>query len=365
MIYIIIGTKAQLIKMAPVMRELKKNSIPYAYVSTGQHKETIKDIKENFGIHDPEIELYQGKDIVSVKDMAVWFFGLIFNVLLNKNKICGKKITRNDYFLVHGDTFSTLLGALMGRILGAKVVHIESGLRSFNLWNPFPEEITRLMVFRLSDIAFCQDEKSLDNLKNYKLKSFNTHGNTLYDAWRLFQKDYIKENKKENFGVVSMHRFENFNRRSHVEKIVGLLEILSEDHRLFFIMHKVTEKSLKRFNLYDKILSNKNITILPRMSYFDFISILNSSRFLVSDGGSNQEECFYMGKPVILFRHKTERFEGVGGNCLISNFEENLVRCFSRNPDKYIRPALSKEVSPSTIIVDHLVKIMSECKHEE
>ena len=149
MIHIIIGTKAQLIKMAPVMKLLEQQGIEYNYISTGQHRETMDDILANFGIKLPDQITYTGKDITSVIQMFTWSVRNIVHTLQNKHAIF--RNDTNGIVLVHGDTFSTLLGALMGKIAGLKVGHIESGLRSFNLFHPFTEEITRILTFRLSD----------------------------------------------------------------------------------------------------------------------------------------------------------------------------------------------------------------------
>jgi UDP-N-acetylglucosamine 2-epimerase (non-hydrolysing) len=183
MIHVIIGTKAQLIKMAPILKTLKMEGIDYNYISTGQHKATIDDILANFAIKKPDYVLYDGKDITSVFQMLIWGIKNLFKTVLHK-----KVIFKNDkkgIVLVHGDTFSTLLGAVMGKIGGLKVAHVESGLRSFNLFHPFPEEITRLLTFRLSDYMFCPGEWAQNNLVKYNGIKINTQLNTLYDSLRF------------------------------------------------------------------------------------------------------------------------------------------------------------------------------------
>ena len=298
MIYLVIGTKAQLIKMAPIMVALRSRGVPYRYISTGQHQETMRDILDNFKLPGPDVCLYEKGDVVSVKAMFLWAINILFISVFRGKLVFGQKPNKSDYLLVHGDTLSTLLGALIGRLARVRVVHVESGLRSFNYFHPFPEELTRVLTFRLSDVMFCPDEAAVKNLSNIKGEVINTKGNTLLDAWRHFDSNsQARDDQGESFGVVSLHRYENFKSRDCVAKIVGLVELVAERHKLRFVMHKPTERALIKYGFFNRLRNNKNISFLPRMSYFNFMRLTQLSAFVVSDGGSNQEECYYMGKP--------------------------------------------------------------------
>lgn len=355
MIYLVIGTKAQLIKMAPIMVEMKARGVPYRYISTGQHQETMEDILGNFGLPGPDVVLYEKGDVVSMKDMLVWSLTIFFASVFNRRKVFGEKPKRKSFLIVHGDTLSTLLGAIMGRLARLKVVHVESGLRSFNFFHPFPEELTRVLTFRLSDIMFCPDVVAVNNLSGIKGEVINTKGNTLLDAWNHFSKNGLDEKGDTGpAGVVSLHRYENFKSREVVEKVVSLVELIAERHQLNFVMHKPTEAALKKYGLFSRLSQNKNISFMERMSYFDFMRLLQMSSFVVSDGGSNQEECYYMGKPLLLLREKSERGEGLGENCVLSRFSEEAVRKFSSNVSLYSRAPQESTVSPASIIVDRL-----------
>ena len=153
MIHIVLGTKAQLVKMAPVMVRLREREIPYRFVHTGQHQATMNEMLEEFALKLPDVVLHAGRDIVSIPQMAVWMAKILGLCLTRRGEIFGPE--PSGIVLVHGDTFSTLLGALMGRVARLRVGHVESGLRSFDLFHPFPEEITRLLTFRLSDSLYC------------------------------------------------------------------------------------------------------------------------------------------------------------------------------------------------------------------
>src|SRR3989344_9305855 len=210
MIHIILGTKAQLIKMAPVMQELQKQKIPYNFIFTGQHKETIDDLIDDFNIKKPDYILDNNKDVTSIPYMGFWLVKNLYKTLVNK-----KEIFRNDkngIVLIHGDTFSTLLGAFMGKVAGLKIGHIESGLRSFNYFHPFPEEITRVLTFKLSDYYFCTGDLTIDNLKRYNGIKINTKENTLFDSLKLAIKNQNKVKikiPKSIYCIITVHRFEN------------------------------------------------------------------------------------------------------------------------------------------------------------
>ncbi len=357
MIHIVLGTKAQLIKMAPVMKELTLRGISYNYISTGQHKETIDDILNNFQIKQPDIKLYSGKDITSILSMSVWSVRILVKSFINR-----KKIFNNDkkgIVLVHGDTLSTVIGALMGKSAGLKVGHVESGLRSFNLFQPFPEEIFRKITFNISDVMFCPGKWAVDNLKKYSGIKIDTGLNTLYDSLNhagpsigMIGDVNIPE---VPFVIATIHRFENVRNAEILGKIVDLIGSVSEKFKLIFILHKITEKKLKKFRLLDKLGSLSNIELRPRYDYFRFIKLLKSSEFVISDGGSNQEECSYLGKPVLLFRNVTERNEGLGTNAVLSEFDPNVVADFMKNYESMTGNAVKTEKSPSAVITDYCI----------
>lgn len=354
MIHIIIGTKAQLIKMAPIMKILVDRGIPYRHISTGQHRETMDDILANFGLPGPDLRLYEGKDITSIPAMALWSARILWRTLRKRREIFGGDT--KSIVLVHGDTFSTLLGALMGRLAGLKVGHVESGLRSFNLFHPFPEEITRLLTFRLSHILFCPGAWAVRNVRDQAAIKVDTGGNTLADALQhaLGNAEISKVDIPErSFAIVTLHRFENIFSVSALSRIVAIVERIAKHEHLLFILHKPTEKKLKEFGLYERLAALPNVELRPRYDYFRFIQLLSAADFIVSDGGSNQEECHYLGKPVLLLRKATERQEGLGKNCVLSGYDPDIVDRFTSNWQALCGPTNYPSQSPSKIIADY------------
>lgn len=357
MIHVIVGTKAQLIKMAPVMCRMKEQGIEYRYISTGQHNDTMGDILRNFDLSGPDFFLYKGKDVVSLFGIFLWSVRVLAYSLFCKRKVFGEKSTPRDVVLVHGDTISTLIGAIIGRLAGMRVAHVESGLRSHDFLNPFPEELTRVAVFRLSNIFFCQDERAVVNLEGRKGIKINTNGNTLYDALKSVPDVEVADVAglmEKAFGIVTLHRYENLKNKLAVDRIMGLVEVAAEKYPLVFVLHKTTEKALLKYGFMERIEKNKKITIVPRMDYFSFVAMLRKAKFVISDGGSNQEECSYLGKPIVLLRIATERMEGVGENCLLSGYEEAKLVKFLSSLSSYEVPVENIKKSPSATIVDTL-----------
>ena len=360
MIHIVVGTKAQLIKIAPVMASLQDKEIDYNFIFTGQHQETIGELRKNFGVKEPDTVLYHGKDITGIIQMFFWMLRILFKTVFRKHQIFPKQ-GKEDIVLVHGDTFSTLLGALMGKVSGKKVGHVESGLRSFNLFHPFPEEITRILTFHLSDFYFCPGEWAKQNLKKYKGSKINTEYNTLLDSLELAKKRVEQstvEVPEEPFALVSLHRFENIFNRKTFQLIINYLLEISEQVHLLFILHPPTEKKLKNFGFYSTLEAAQNISLRPRYDYFNFIKLLINSEFLITDGGSNQEEAYYLGKPTLLFRRATERQEGLGSNVVISNYEKEKITDFVVNYNQYKAEPILIVKSPTEIIVSSLTQFI-------
>ncbi|MFW2438764.1 MAG: UDP-N-acetylglucosamine 2-epimerase [Arenicellales bacterium] len=354
MIHVVIGTKAQLIKMAPILYHLQKQNIPYNYISTGQHKAKIDDILSNFGLRQPDYAICEADDITSIKKMMTWSVTILWRTLRNKKEIFADD--KEGMVLVHGDTLSTLLGAIMGRIAGLKVGHVESGLRSFNLFQPFPEEITRLMTFSLANYYFCPDNRAIQNLKRYSGEKINTGANTLYDSLRLSNNfpDVLPQTEipSRQYSIVTLHRHENIYRQDALERVMGLVEEISKTRYLLFILHKPTEKKIHQFNWYQRLQENPNIELRERYDYFGFIQLIKSAEFVVSDGGSNQEECYYLGMPIILLREVTERHDGLGENCLLSGYSIEKIIEFISTIDDHQFSFKELDVKPSEKIIE-------------
>ncbi|WP_158538978.1 UDP-N-acetylglucosamine 2-epimerase [Marinobacter vulgaris] len=335
------------------MKLLRDRGIPYNFIHSGQHQETISDIISDFQIRSPDYYIANGPDVKSKSQVPKWLYLCAARTGKNSGCWAGRKKGDKDIVLVHGDTLSTLAGALAAKRMGFQCAHIESGLRSFNIFHPFPEELIRLATFRLASVLYCPDASAVANVSSLKKVTINTQGNTMLDATRLAV-EVSRRSGFSDFGIVSVHRYENIFNAERFSWLVDTIIRISKRHRLFFIMHPPTEQKLRASGLYSKLEAQPNIELKKRLGYFDFSGLLASAQFLVTDGGSNQEESSYLGLPCLVMRKATERSEGVGQNVVISNYESGTITKFFDNLANYrAEPTLSKN-SPTEIIVKHL-----------
>ena len=350
-IYFVLGTRAQFIKMAPIMYQMKQRALEYKLIYTAQHQENIEEILRFYGLNEPDLILFSGNEANTKYKFITWFIHIIIKIVFHAKSILPIK----GIVITHGDTFSTWLAALLGKLAGSKVAHVESGLRSFNIFQPFPEELSRLFTFSLSDIYFCSDEKALSNVKSYKGLKINTFGNTLIDAVKFAIERPITENysfQNKPFGLVSIHRYENiFTRRLSNFIIPTLLEI-AQTYQLVFTLHPTMRERLIELSLYDELKKNKNIVLHERFQFQTWVHLCKEAEFVITDGGSNQEELSYIGVPALLFRNSTERFEGLGKNIILSNFDKATVFSFFGNLSKYKCEPQDLSHSPSKVIID-------------
>lgn len=316
-IAIIIGTKAELIKCMPIMVELQKQKRDYWFIHTGQHP--VGKNCEEFNVKKPDFILSpepkkSTKFWSKVNKISFfWFLEMIFKI---------KKILRKikpSYVLYHGDTMSTAAAAIgSSKILNKnkkkwKNVHLEAGLRSGSLLEPFPEEISRKISDRFSDILLAVSDLTEQNLKrNKKIKGkIIKVGNTIVDS-ALMIYEGIKKNRRKlhyDYVLINLHRHENLKNEKRMRKIVGILKSIKI--KVIWPLHDNTEYYLKKYNLMNKIKDMKNIEIMPLTDYETFIFMLANCKYLVTDGGSIQEESLVFKKPCILLRNLTERQEGL------------------------------------------------------
>jgi len=344
--------------MAPVLRESESKGVPFKLILTGQHQVTMDDMLHEFGIKAEPVRIGKARDITSVFDMLFWFIRTL-RLLSNPKSSPLISDTNNDIVVVHGDTMSTLVGALAARRLGVKVAHVEAGLRSGHLFHPFPEEITRRVVFRLTNVAFCPGEWAYDNMRRYRCERVNVGANTILDALRyVLDSDSValQEPLPERYAVVSLHRFENIFKCSRLASIVSVLREVAKKHNLIFVMHPATMKRLDACGLRHSLNNEENIRLVPRVGYMTFVRVLQGADFVITDGGSNQEELYYLGVPTFLMRKSTERQEGVGKTVVIGSYSRDMLMKFVDEANKYSSEYLLHDERPSFRIVEYLQK---------
>jgi len=360
MIHIAVGTKAQTIKMAPVIRLLEQEGIAFNLIDLGQHSLITKNLREEFGLGEPNSYISKGSNVSSLAQAFLWLIEVFFKslsslrikreIFLNQGGIC----------LIHGDTASTLIGLYLAKRARLKVAHIEAGLRSFNWLEPFPEEIIRIITVRFSDLLFAPSQWAFDNLVKMGLKkrailiSSNTSiESTLYSI----NETTALELGLEKFALVTIHRMENIFSRKKLEFIIAIIAKISQKLPVVFVQHSPTINQLKSFKLEDSLNKLNNIHFLKILSHRHFIHLLNDCEFVITDGGSIQEESYYLDKPCLLLRNRTERMDGLGENVLLSEFSPKRVNYFLERYQTFKRKAsLDIKSKPSEEIVQYLME---------
>jgi len=359
MIHFVVGTRAQLFKMAPIMLECERQKQKWRWIYTAQHRDTIEATLKTFGLPGPDYTVVNWDTEAKTKaSMGKWFFKMWLS-LFKSRRILAHRTGKKNIVLTHGDTFTTWFAALYAKLTRTKVMHVESGLRSFNLWKPFPEEINRLVTFRLADYYACPGQWAVDNLKKYKGVKLNTGMNTQIDTIRfgLDHADAVDfKPPRQKYVVVSVHRYENIFKAKRFEQIIVELEKLAGQFKVLIVQHPATEIQLDKLNYRKRLEKNKNIELLPRLEYLPFVKAAKHSEFVITDGGGNQEELYHMGKPTLLFRNETERREGLGTTAVISGLDPGIIADFTKNYKKYRHPPVSDKNSPSKTITAFLKK---------
>lgn len=365
-IYFFIGTTAELIKLAPVIKELRRRNASYKIITSGQNIVRFHELKGYIG----NVSVYYAfkqrpipLQLPLIIGFIIWSIKAILNYFLFfRHELRGRSM-KDTFFIVHGDTVSSLLGALIAKIFKVKLVHIESGLRSFNFFEPFPEEICRYIVSRLADIHFCPNDWCVGNLKSVKGEKINTGENTLIETFMYAIQSrsnlaFVRAIKKRNrkYCVFAIHRQEHvlINKAKTEEVVTFLLRHIPPAMLCVFVVHDLSAPFVGalRANVDKKVF--KRVIFTKIMPYGDYMSLLKNAEFMVTDGGSNQEEMYYMGRPCLLVRKNTERIEGLGKNVLLSKNKKPVIRNFLRNWHQFKRPSVHTTKLPSEIIADRL-----------
>lgn len=311
-ILFIFGTRPEAIKMCPLINKMKEDAFFNVKVCvTSQHKEMLKQVLDIFKVK-PDYNLKIMKEGQRLSDITVKILNRINNVLDTE---------KPDLVLVHGDTSTTFVAALACFYKKIKVAHVEAGLRTYNIYSPYPEEFNRQAVSLISCLNFAPTQMAANNLINEGKdpKNIFVTGNTGIDALKsTIVNNYTNENIKWSEGsrliVLTCHRRENLGESmAEVFKAVNFVTEARQNIKVLFPIHK---NPLIREIAY-KYLTNKNkIRIVEPMNVVDFHNTINHAYLILTDSGGIQEEAPSLGKPVLVVRNTTERPEGVKAGTL-------------------------------------------------
>ena len=359
MIHFVVGTRAQFFKLAPVMLECERRGLRWRWIYTAQHRDTIQESIEVFGLPPPDrVVVRWSTEAKSIGRMGIWFLRMLAS-LPRSAKVLAGATGKEHVVLTHGDTFTTWFGALYGKLTRTPVMHVESGLRSFNLWKPFPEELNRLITLRLADYYACPGQWAVDNLRGRSGTKIDTGANTQVDTLRFglaHSDDARIELPADDYVVASIHRYENIFDRDRLTSIVDVFEEIASEFRILFIQHPSTRLQLDKLGLRERLERSERIALLPRLEYLPFIKAVRGASFVITDGGGNQEELSYLGKPTLIFRDETERQEGLERNAVLTRLDREVIRDFVRNHASFAAEPSLPDVSPSAVIVDFLTE---------
>ena len=325
----ILGTRPEIIKMAPIIDEISKRGIEQIVLHTGQHYD--KEMSDNFfkdlEIPTPDYNIHVGSGSHG-KQTGLMMKGI--EEVLTEEK--------PDIVLVQGDTNAVLAGALVASKLHIAIGHVEAGLRSFDM--TMPEEVNRRAADVTSTMYFIPTEQSALNLlaEGFSHKNLFITGNTVVDACfrhleiaqkRGFEEESLAELDIENMDnilTLTMHRAENVDIK---ERVVNIIEALKEldQMNIIFPIHPRTKNTLEKFGLFDELNDLEHVHIIKPLGYLDFLLLTSHSTLILTDSGGLQEEAITLNVPALTLRYNTERPETVtaGGNILVGSDKETIL----------------------------------------
>ena len=357
LIHVLLGTKAELIKVAPVLTELDRRDVVYRLVETGQHGAQLPALRAELGVREPDVRLGGSSNVDGIGQAVRWMVGLTGQLVRRRalvEKVFGGA---GGVCLVHGDTPSTLMATLMARRAGLAVAHLESGLRSRSFRDPFPEELIRVIVMRQADVAFAPDDAAAANLVAMGVRGrvVRTSGNTGQEALAGVAADVEPGSGPV---VAALHRVENLHRLTRLRSFLDLLRRLAAEGReVMFVIHPPTGRVLAGQGGRVAVEAS-GVATSDLLPFADFVALLAAAPFVVTDGGSIQEECALLGVPCLLWRDRTERPDGVGANVVVGRYDDTVINRFLADPEIHRRPAHPGDVRPSAEVADVLVGML-------
>lgn len=344
-VMLVFGTRPEAIKMCPLVNELKtRQNINTVVCVTGQHRQMLDQVLDAFGVA-PDYDLSVMKDRQTLFDITA-------NILLKIKSVLEE--VRPDVVLVHGDTSTTFVTALACFYLQIPVGHVEAGLRTGNIYSPFPEEFNRQAVGLVAKYNFAPTELSKENLlrEGKNPASIYVTGNTAIDALKTtVREDYthpeIEWAKDSRLIMITAHRRENLGEPMH--NMFRAIRRVMEEHPDVKAIYPIHMNPVVRAAASKELGDCDRIHIIEPLEVLDFHNFLSRSYMILTDSGGIQEEAPSLGKPVLVMRDTTERPEGIkaGTLKLVGTDEEVIYENFTRLlDDKDAYEAMSHASNP-------------------
>lgn len=327
-IMLVFGTRPEAIKMCPLVNELKtRKNIETIVCVTGQHRQMLDQVLSAFNV-EPDYDLSIMKDKQTLFDVTVNILEKIRAVL---------EETKPDVVLVHGDTSTTFVTALACFYLQIPVGHVEAGLRTYNIYSPYPEEFNRQAVGIISQYNFAPTELSKQNLINEgkNPETIYVTGNTAIDALKTTVKeDYshpeLEWAKGSRLIMITAHRRENLG--EPMKNMFRAIKRVMDEHTDVKAIYPIHMNPLVRETADEILGGDDRIRIIEPLEVLDFHNFLSRSYLILTDSGGIQEEAPSLGKPVLVMRDTTERPEGIAAGTLklVGTEEETIFNEFKR-----------------------------------
>ena len=325
-VMLVFGTRPEAIKMCPLVNELKsRKTLKTVVCVTGQHREMLNQVLDAFGVV-PDYDLSIMKDKQTLFDITTSILEKIKTVLCR---------VKPDVVLVHGDTSTTFVTALACFYMQIPVGHVEAGLRTYNIYSPYPEEFNRQAVGIISKFNFAPTNLSRDNLlKEGKDKeSIYVTGNTAIDALKTtVREDYSHPELEWALGskliVITAHRRENLGEPMH--QMFRAIRRILDEHSDVKAIYPIHMNPVVREAAQQELGDCDRIHIIEPLEVLDFHNFLSRSYMILTDSGGIQEEAPSLGKPVLVMRDTTERPEGLeaGTLKLVGTSEDVIYKSF-------------------------------------
>jgi len=334
-IVFIVGIRPNFIKLAPLIHECKIRNMDYKIIHTGQHYDYNLS-----KIFFDELEIPEPDYYLNTKSGMHGYQTGKMTARIEKKLIELKP----SMSIVIGDNNSTLAGALASVKLQIPCAHVEAGLRLFD--KNQPEEINRYMVDSCSDLLFPPTHYAAKRLseESFPSEKIFMNGNVLIDELRIIIRkirDSMMMNKynleKKDYILITIHRPFNVDNITNLTNIINILQSFSDNFKLFFPIHKRTEKRLKQFGLWKKVSSLKNVIITEPLGYVEFITILKNSKMIITDSGGVIAESAYLEVPCIVIDTVSEWVEALeNGSVILAGCEPNIINKICTNTLKKI-----------------------------
>lgn len=358
-VMLVFGTRPEAIKMCPLAKELKKyDELETVVCVSGQHREMLDQVLQAFDV-TPDYDLHIMKDKQTLFDVTT-------NILNNIKQVLEE--VKPDIVLVHGDTSTTFVTSLACFYLQIPVGHVEAGLRTYNIYSPFPEEFNRQAVGIISTLHFAPTELSKQNLlrEGKKEESIFVTGNTAIDALKTTVFEEYKHSQLDWVGnsklvMLTAHRRENIG--EPMKNMFKAIKRIIDEHADVKVIYPIHMNPIVR-KLANEILGeSKRVRIIEPLEVLDFHNFLARSYMILTDSGGIQEEAPSLGKPVLVMRDTTERPEGIkaGTLKLVGTKEETIYANFKlllENKKEYDRMACASNPYGNGTACEQIVNII-------